>query len=40
MVVGVPIEIKENENIELSNIWNFNNSYGCIWNLKKIELQN
>ena len=26
--------------IELSNIWNFNNSYGCIWNLKKIELQN
>ena len=24
--------------IELSNIWNFNNSYGCIWNVKKIKI--
>jgi len=22
--------------VELTNIWNFNNSYGCIWNVKKI----
>ena len=24
--------------IELSNVWSFNNSYGCIWNVKKIKI--